>query len=155
MRKSFKRRPKKEEAELDITSLLDILVILLVFLLKSYSASELKLDLISGLEPAKSKSRVLGHLAPTIQVNSDSEIFLDHRKVASTSTRSEKIDDLFDELMIKAEKNATQGEAADKEGKMINLVFDQNTEYQFVQKVMHTSALAGYTKFKLIVKGNY
>jgi hypothetical protein len=35
------------------------------------------------------------------------------------------------------------------------LVFDKDMDYAVVQRVMHDSALAGYSQFKFIVKGNY
>jgi biopolymer transport protein ExbD len=38
---------------------------------------------------------------------------------------------------------------------MINLVFDKEMDYEIVQRVMHDSALAGYSQFKFVVKGNY
>jgi biopolymer transport protein ExbD len=38
---------------------------------------------------------------------------------------------------------------------LVNLVFDKEIDYQIVQRVMHDSALAGYSQFKFIVKGNY
>ena len=40
MKKKFQRKRIREGVDVDITSLLDILTILLVFLLKSYNASE-------------------------------------------------------------------------------------------------------------------
>jgi biopolymer transport protein ExbD len=38
---------------------------------------------------------------------------------------------------------------------LVNLVFDKEMDYSVVQRVMHDSALAGYSQFKFIVKGNY
>ena len=54
MRKTFNRRKKREPVDIDITSLLDILVIMLVFLLLNYNASDLKLELVPNLEMAPS-----------------------------------------------------------------------------------------------------
>ena len=73
MRRMFfnqKSRSKKEPLDLDITSLLDVLVILLVFLLKSYNASDLKLNLVKDLVVPNSDARTLGHHAVIVQVNS-------------------------------------------------------------------------------------
>ena len=56
MKKRFGRKRNREAVDVDITSLLDILTILLVFLLKSYNASDLKLDLTKNLEMADSAS---------------------------------------------------------------------------------------------------
>jgi hypothetical protein len=38
---------------------------------------------------------------------------------------------------------------------LVNLVFDKEMDYAIVQRVMHNSALAGFSQFKFIVKGNY
>lgn len=57
-KRTFIKR-KRRESELDITSLLDILVILLVFLLKSYNSSELKVNVVDNLNLPSSESREL------------------------------------------------------------------------------------------------
>ena len=101
MRKRFQRkRAKSEPMELDITSLLDILVILLVFLLKSYNASNLKLNLVKSLKIPDSKARKLGSHSVIVQVDKDKQIWIGN-KVIGRIDRSEKIDDLYDFLKIK------------------------------------------------------
>ena len=80
MRKTFARkRAKAEPMEIDITSLLDILVILLVFLLKSYNASDLKLDLVKNLTVPDSKARKLGNHAVIIQVDKNSNVWVEKK----------------------------------------------------------------------------
>lgn len=153
MRKRFQRkREKKEPMELDITSLLDILVILLVFLLKSYNASNLKLNLVKSLKIPDSKARKLGSHSVIVQVDKDKQIWINN-KVIGRIDRQEKIDSLYDFLKNKREiasKNNPKLVA-----KSVNLVLDKSLPYNSMQKVMHTSALAGYTEFKFIVQGNY
>lgn len=153
MRKRFQRkREKKEPMELDITSLLDILVILLVFLLKSYNASNLKLNLVKSLKIPDSKARKLGSHSVIVQVDKDKQIWINN-KVIGKIDRQEKIDSLYDFLKNKREiasKNNPKLVA-----KSVNLVLDKSLPYNSMQKVMHTSALAGYTEFKFIVQGNY
>ncbi len=67
-------------------------------------------------------------------------------------------------VLTQALKNAKAGIEADNKKKaanqqtnteMVNLVFDKEMDYEIVQRVMHNSALAGYSQFKFIVKGNY
>ena len=153
MRKRFQRkREKSEPMDLDITSLLDILVILLVFLLKSYNASNLKLNLVKSLTIPDSKARKLGNHSVIVQVDKNKQIWIDN-KVIGTISNSEKIDSLYDALKNKrdiASKNNPKLIA-----KSVNLVLDKKLPYNSMQKVMHTSALAGYTEFKFIVQGNY
>ena len=153
-----KDRGKKEFEELDITSLLDILVILLVFLLKSYNASDLKLDLVDSLMVPGSKSQKMGNHAVIIQVNKDAKVWLNNQEIAEVDWNTEKIDALYAQLELEFQKNKENEEEIKKMNKSIhsiNLVFDENIKYENIQKVMHTSALAGFKEFKLIVKGNY
>lgn len=153
MRKMFgkKRREKPEPMELDITSLLDILVILLVFLLKSYNASNLKLDLVKSLAIPDSKARKLGAHAIIVQVDKNSDIWIDKKNIGKVKG-AEKVEALYDVLRKRRDVANVPGA---KTAKSINLVLDKNLPYTDMQKVMHTSALAGYTDFKFIVQGNY
>ncbi|MEX0798089.1 MAG: biopolymer transporter ExbD [Bacteriovoracaceae bacterium] len=152
MRKTFKRgRTKAEPMELDITSLLDILVILLVFLLKSYNATNLKLDLVEALSIPDSKARTLGAHAIMLQVDKRSDIWIEQKKVGSAKS-GEKIDSLYDFLKQKREIASVDGVSKPKS---INLVLHKTLPYATMQRIMHTSALAGFTDFKFIVQGNY
>lgn len=149
-----KTRRKPKSMELDITSLLDILVILLVFLLKSYNASDLKLDLVKGLTLPASHTRKLGNHSITVQVNKDQSIWIQNKEVGTVKGSSETINILYrylNEKKIKNQINNTNTKASKK----VNLVFDKELPYSAVKKVMHTCASVGLTEFKLIVKGNF
>jgi len=153
MRKRFQRkRPKAEPMELDITSLLDILVILLVFLLKSYNASNLKLNLVKELAIPDSKARKLGSHSMIVQVDKNKKIWIDN-KVIGTIDRADKIESLYD--FLKNKREIATAKDPKQVLKSINLVLDKELPYNSMQKVMNTSALAGYTEFKFIVQGNY
>ena len=153
MRKRFQRkRPKAEPMELDITSLLDILVILLVFLLKSYNASNLKLNLVKDLSIPDSKARKLGAHSMIVQVDKNKKIWIDN-KVIGTIDRADKIESLYD--FLKNKREIATAKDPKQVLKSINLVLDKELPYNSMQKVMNTSALAGYTEFKFIVQGNF
>ena len=156
MKKRFHRKREREQIDVDITSLLDILTILLVFLLKSYNASDLKLDLTKGLEMADSDSRHMTRYAPVVQVTKTSDVFLNN-KVVGRLPASGEMPDLTAKL--KLERAKTEKDNKMKKQKysteLVNLVFDRDMDYEVVQRVMHNSALAGYSQFKFIVKGNY
>jgi biopolymer transport protein ExbD len=153
------KRTKKEPMEIDITSLLDILVILLVFLLKSYNASDLKLDLVKNLKPPDSKARKLGNHAVIVQVDKNSNVWVGKKIIAQIPAQGNEIPKLLELLKDRQEtekqKIAASRTPASKVPRAVNLVFDKDTPYQSLQKVMHTSAIAGYTEFKFIVQGNY
>lgn len=156
MKKKFHRHRDREAVDVDITSLLDILTILLVFLLKSYNASDLKLDLTKNLEIADSDSRYMTRFAPVIQVNKEAKVFLNNKEIGRMPASGE-MNQLTEAL--KNEKSKMDLENTKKNQKLntdlVNLVFDRETDYSVVQRVMHDSALAGYSQFKFIVRGNY
>ena len=148
-----KQRRSKEPMDIDITSLLDVLVILLVFLLKSYNASDLKLNLVKDLVVPKSDARILGHHAVIVQVDTNKKLYLNNEEIGLVSSNQEQ-ETLLAALKELRAENQTREPAA-KDEKKINLVFDQDIPYKVMKSIMHTSAMAGYTEFKLIVQGNY
>ncbi len=164
--KKFKSiRKKSEPMEIDITSLLDILVILLVFLLKSYNASDLTVDVVKGLDLPNSKSETLGNHAIIVQVNKNRKIFINNKPIGVMSGGGEKIESLYDGLISYKEeekkkgainrKPSADGKIKELYNKNVNLVIDQNLPYEVMQKVMHTAAIAGFPQFKFIVQGNH
>ncbi len=146
-----KQRRAKEPMDIDITSLLDVLVILLVFLLKSYNASDLKLNLVDNLTIPNSDARKLGNHAVIVQVDKEKNIFFNNKKIGKITTSSENTDLL---AALKAHR-ADERVPAEKKAKKVNLVFDKSLPYNVMKGVMHTSAVAGFTEFKFIVQGNY
>jgi len=173
MKKRFNTRKKlKEPLDVDITSLLDILVILLVFLLKSYNASDLTLEVAKNISLPDSKSMQLGNMAVIVQVSADKDLWVNNTKIGRVpASTGEKLDVLYDalqdygkkqdlsikELETTAVNNTDKGALATRKAnrKRVNIVMDQSLPYEVLRKVMHTSALAGYPEFKFIVQGNF
>jgi biopolymer transport protein ExbD len=156
MKKKFARKREREAVDVDITSLLDILTILLVFLLKSYNASDLKLDLTKNLEMADSTAREMTKFAPVVQVNKEAKVFVNNKEIGRLPASGEMI--VLTESLKKV-KAQTEEENKKKRhphnAELVNLVFDKDMDYAIVQRVMNDSALAGYSQFKFIVRGNY
>jgi len=157
MKKRFHRRKEREVVDVDITSLLDILTILLVFLLKSYNASDLKLDLTKNLEVADSDSRHMTRYAPVVQVNNEAKVFLNNKEIGRLPASGEMMiltSALKEEKVKQEAANAKKAISQKTNTDLVNLVFDKDMDYQVVQRVMHDSGMAGYSQFKFIVKGN-
>ncbi|MCM2349943.1 MAG: biopolymer transporter ExbD [Bacteriovoracaceae bacterium] len=158
MKKRFARKRDKEPVDVDITSLLDILTILLVFLLMSYNASDLKLDLQPNLEMADSYAREMTRYAPVVQIDKAAKVFVNNKEIGRMPASGEMT------VLTDALKKAKADIVSENSKKLanqqinpdlINLIFDKDMDYAVVQRVMHDSALAGYSQFKFIVKGNY
>lgn len=158
MKKRFARARERQGVDVDITSLLDILTILLVFLLNSYNSSDLKLDLQKNLEIAESESRKMTQFAPVVQINKEAIVFLNNKEIGRLPASGE-MNSLTTALKTEKGKletlNATRATNQKVNTELVNLIFDKDMDYGVVQRVMHDSALAGYSQFKFIVKGNY
>ena len=156
-------RRKKEVMDIDITSLLDILVILLVFLLKSYNSSGQVLNVPKGVDLPISESQAISTSGTVVQV-SRSSIWVDEREVITyrgdvsnnaMDSRNRIIPLLINLKQKKAEieRLAKEAPKAKKFTGKINLLVDKTIKYSMLQKVMHTSASAGFSQFKFVVLG--
>lgn len=158
MKKRFGRKRNREELDVDITSLLDILTIMLVFLLQSYNASDLQLDLAKNLEMADSNAREMTRFAPVVQINKESKVFLNNKEIGRMPASGQMtfLTSALQQEKARIETENTKKKAHQKVNPdLVNLIFDRDMDYAVVQKVMHESALAGYSQFKFIVRGNY
>lgn len=158
MKKRFARKREKEPVDVDITSLLDILTILLVFLLMSYNASDLKLDLQPNLEMADSYAREMTRYAPVVQIDKAAKVFVNNKEIGRMPASGGM--NVLTEALKKAKADIVSENSKKLANQqinpdLINLIFDKDMDYAVVQRVMHDSALAGYSQFKFIVKGNY
>lgn len=155
------KRPKKEVMEIDITSLLDILVILLVFLLKSYNSSGIILNVPKGIELPNSISQSINTSGVLVQV-SPKIIWVDDKEVLNLENPprrpfdhgGRRIIPLYNALVKKklevkrVEKSSDQ---AKKFSGIINLIVDKSLKYSFIKKLMYTAAEAGYRRYKFVV----
>ncbi len=148
--------------DIDITSLLDILTILLVFLLQSYNSSGVIINVPKGIELPKSSSESLNNFGVNIQV-SKTQIWVDDVEVLNSDTASEsqvfdeggrRIVPLFNEL-IKIKETIKASEKLSPDAKkfsgVANLVVDKSLKYNYLKRVMYTCAAAGFKEFKFVV----
>jgi biopolymer transport protein ExbD len=161
---SRKRQGKKNGVfEIDITSLLDILVILLVFLLKNYNSSGANINIPKDIKVPNSISDTVNTAGVNIQVSRD-KIWVDDKVIFTNTTDSQKAFDqkgkriiaLFNELVAKKEEVESlskQVEGAKEFQGIANLIVDKNLKYSFVKKIMYTCAEAGFRKYKFVVLG--
>jgi biopolymer transport protein ExbD len=157
-----KARNKNSVMDLDITSLLDILVILLVFLLKSYNSSGVVLNVPKGIELPSSESASMNTSGIIVQVSPttiwvDNKIILESKNDSLSKDRTgRRIIPLFNELVKKKEMikrvEKTSPDAKKFTG-VVNLVVDKSIKYSYIKKLMYTSASAGFGKYKFVVLG--
>lgn len=148
--KGLRDRKRRVPFELDITSLLDILVILLVFLLKSYSAAEIKIDFVKHLLPPESNSEKLIKNHLVLQINKNGDLWAKNKNIGNIIEANQDIPFLLEYLKTESEKKPVVKNR--KKSEIINLIFDGDLSYTYMKKVMNTAAMAGYPQFKLIVR---
>ncbi len=152
-------RTKREVLDLDITSLLDILVIMLVFLLNSYNSSGIILNVPKGVTLPKSESQSLNTNGVVVQVSPDM-IWVDDKEIIDLKKdrlgSNGIIAPLYDELVAKKKliKQIEQSaENANKFSGNVNLIVDKTIRYSFIRRLMFTAAEAGYKQYKFVVLG--
>jgi biopolymer transport protein ExbD len=149
--------------KIQITSMVDMFVILLVFLLKSYSTSPVNIDPSDKLTlPASTSAK--DPVDVLKMVVSKVGIFIDDKKIvdlqagaidtkdvdASDTQFIRKLYEALDEQAKKARGIASVNEEIEFDGKVL-MQADRSLPYELLRKVMYTSMMAGYSDVKIAV----
>lgn len=142
--------------EMDITSLLDVLVILLFFLVLNYNPTDLQIDLAEKTTPPPSQLMEYGNRAVIIQVNKDQDFFLGKTKVGNLRNKNDltRISKTLKEsktMQTEQFQKMNREVAATHDPGNLNIIFDGDLEFGVIDQVMKISARQGFTNFKLIV----
>jgi biopolymer transport protein ExbD len=148
---------KQEQAELIITSLIDVFVIVLVFLIRSIDAEGNLLTSADNLIlPMSAKAKSPTEVSLTI-VGDEKHIVVDDKILADTKNVKAQdsllIKPILDVLIKKREeerKAEVLGIIKESTGKVV-VQFDKNIPYDIVTKVMATAGYAGYNNIKFAV----
>ena len=149
--------------KIQITSMVDMFIIILVFLLKSFSTSPVNITPGEGLRLPQSSAET-DPVDVLKMVVSKSAIFVEDTKVADLvnneiektqidETDKEFIRPLFEELDKAAQKTkdiSKVNETVEFDGKVLMQV-DRELPYSGLKPIMYTSILAGYYDVKLAV----
>ncbi len=176
-----RRRKKKLNAgfELQLTSLIDVLVIILVFLLKSYQTSMNSLTTVQGLEmpisasqdePRDSLQVLITPEGITFEGNRIVEFVQDVDSAGSTEgtykfndtdldENGRRVIALFNTLVAAREKSELLKAKApnrDAEGNplpfdgVLAVTADKRIQYDTLRKIMYTAGAAGFKVFRFI-----
>lgn len=162
MKKLLKRRGEPTFG-LQITSMVDMFTILLVFLLKSYSSSAVNITPADGVKLPNSTTQSEAQEVLKLTV-SKKGVFVDDVQVVAIvdgkfeANDLEASDDLFirklyetlDKQAEKARGIASVNESMKFDGRVL-VQADESLDYGTLKKVMYTSMLAGYADVKLAV----
>jgi len=146
---------KSTYAELNLTSMVDMLTILVVFLLQTFSASGELLTVQKNIAlPEASNFKDL-EAAPIIAVSKDS-VTLDGRMVANAeqlnaeNTADWKIPDLHDQL-VTLKNNYKLLHPSENFAGMVIVQADKGVDFKVIKKVMYSCAVAGYQNVNFAV----
>ena len=160
--KKRKRRALEEPGELSMNSLMDIMTIILVFLLKSYSTNPVQLKQTPDLKPPFSKTQLQPEesTAVTVTLNhilvDDQPVMSVENGVVSEGDRSSGgflIDPLFQKLKDEVDHQkrvAKFNKQAEFKG-VVTIIADRHVPFSLLSQVMYTAGQAQYGKFKFAV----
>lgn len=160
--KKRKRRALPEESGLSITSLMDILTIILVFLIKSYSTNPIQPKSADNLKLPFSSSQVIPTMSTAVTVTLDNvmvgdkpAVSLDAGKVSEQdlSSGSFLIEPVYQALQEEVDKQrriAKFNKSAEFSG-IITIIADRHVPFQLLSQVMYTAGQAEFSKFKFAV----
>lgn len=165
--RSIRKRMKRSaisSIDLDITSLLDILVIMLVFLLKSYNSSGVVFNVPKSIKLPKSESQNINTSGVIVQVSPttiwvDNKVIYDINKTSGNNVYDmgrKRIIPLYNELVKKrvlVKQVQKSSPNAKKFSGIVNLMIDKSLRYNYIKRLLFTCAEAGYIKYKFIVHG--
>ena len=140
--RGFRKRKKVPMDSVDITSLLDILIILLVFLLKSYNPNSFKTHIVSSLETPSLKSYTKGEEKVSIQVNNKRSVFIN--KMLLGSLNDEKIEEKIKISLLNKGK---------EKFKDINIIVDKSVVYKELKIILAIVKDIGIKKMRFVVRG--
>lgn len=173
------RRTVARGFELQLTSMMDVLVIIVVFLLKSYSASLNSFSTVPGLRLPISRSEDIPVDSLQVIITPESLTFENEKILEFVQTaagagssdsgyafKSSDLDEgnrrivpLYDALMkarSKAELLRAKSQARDARGNplpfdaVLAIQADKRVQYDTVRKIMYTAAAAGYRIFRFL-----
>jgi hypothetical protein len=173
------RRTIHKEFDLQLTSMMDILVIILVFLLKSYSASTNSFSSVPGIKLPISKSQDIPYDSLHLIVTPEAITFEGNRVVEFAQTadtlnggqpsyafKPEDLDEgnmriprLFNSLTEarkKAEILRAKSPARDAKGNplpfdgVLAIQADKRVKYDTLRKIMYTAGSADFRVFRLL-----
>lgn len=163
-RRKYELPRQKNSFGLNITSMTDMFTILLVFLLQTYSTSEVQLDLEAGMRLPQSTTTT--NPVESIKLTVSKELIkLDKTKIADMKDSNFEAKDIdpndtnfimpiFNELDKIAKDEKLKDNPAVKEGRIL-LQADAALPYSVLRKVMYTASMAGFPQMKLVtVVGN-
>lgn len=144
-----------EVEELNLTALMDVLIILLFFLLMSYNPSVLDINTPQGLNPPFSESLELGVDAVIFQVDNNKDVYYGQDIIGNVENEADdqKVVDIMTQAFEeqKAKFVRKYGEKTEAH-KNVNFILDGKLNYGAMEQMMRLSSMAGFDSYKFVVR---
>lgn len=154
--KKIRHRHRPDPPRLNLTAMVDVFVVLLVFLLKSYAAEGTILTTGEGLQLPVSTSSLTPRVTLNITVTREA-IYVEDRKVQALKALEEGSDLLIPELARELELQAERARfisgmnpTVKFEGQ-VTILGDRELPFQVLEKVMYTCSVADFHQIALAV----
>ena len=158
-----KRRDREAEGEikeLNITAMMDLMTIILVFLIKSFSASSITVTASEDVRPPSSSARATPKDTIAITVTQKGVMVGDKRKVDFQNS-TPRAEDLQGKLLLpldaalkkeveKLKKIAERNPAAPFSGE-VSIIGDKRISYDLLSTVLYTAGQNELDKFRFII----
>lgn len=158
-----KRRDREAEGEikeLNITAMMDLMTIILVFLIKSFSASSITVTASEDVRPPASSARATPKDTIAITVTQKSVMVGDKRRVELVGGAA-RPEDLQGSLVLpldaalkkevdKLKKIAERNPSAPFSGE-VSIIGDKRISYDLLSKVLYTAGQNELDKFRFII----
>jgi biopolymer transport protein ExbD len=167
--RKFRREAESESGELNIIPMLDMMTILLVFLIKSYGAAEIKVAMGDDLTPPSSKSTLEPVQAVTVTITKK-DIAVGEKGVVRLDASGKVPAEDLQGLLIVAVKDALDKELEKLQKiadynpamralagtpkdplKMVTVVADRDMPYELLYSILGTAGQSGMKYFKFLV----
>lgn len=157
-KRKVRKMPGEEIAHLNLTPMMDIMTMLLVFLVMSFATEPANINVTLAMRPPESTTQVTMEPATKVAITKDVILVEDKEVVplAEVKARSAKgevsIAEVRDALLERADQlKALEGRGgAPFDGKLL-VVADQSTPYAIVTAVLVTAGESKFSEYKLVL----
>lgn len=159
------KHSEKSVSELNLTAMMDMMTIILVFLIKNFATESKQTDK-AIMQPPRSSSKLKMESAVTVTITKlgiavNDKVIADFDGMSSFKFKGEEADtsqpiealrERLDTQVadLKKLEQLTGGKKA-FEGKIL-VVADEKTPYSFLMRVLYTAGLAQFSQYKLVVR---
>lgn len=165
--KKFRRSRSRGEADVNITSLMDVLTVLLFFLIQSSTSTTFDKSFDDKIQLPASYVKVEPNESIRISVSED-QLFVNEEPLiklakgrfpASVLEEDKRTVKPLQELFVKEKKKRDEffkEVAADNNGKLpplkVMIVADKKLKFQTVKYILHTAAITGFEEYQFLTK---